>query len=296
MEATKNEDAPDNPDRSFNHMDPERRQFLENALKALTVDVVEQLQTAAKTLGSTENSEEEKLEALELILEYIDDIDTAIDFCKIGGLSVLLPSLSSPYPSVRSKSASIVAELAQNNPYCQKELLDANALPKLMELLSETETATSGIHAISCLVRSYEPTLAAFIDIGGLECLLGCLQQTDQEKLIIRALFLLNSLCADFPEVRDELVKLKAVEQIISVLTPSAEYDVRLETTLSALCLLTDNSDAISRCQTSDLNLRQTIDDIIQLAGDKPECREAVEYCEQLRQKVFDTKFESTDR
>lgn len=269
---------------------------LENALKALTVDVIEQLQKAAQKLGSDDASEDDKLEALETILDYTDDIDTAIDFCKIGGIFLLLPSLSSSYTKVRAKAASLVGELSQNNPYCQKELLQAEVLPKLVDLLNDTETATNGIHAISCLVRSYEPSLAAFIEIGGLECLLGCLQKIDQEKLIVRSLFLLNSLCVDFPAVRNELVKLKAVDHVTAVLEPKEEYDVRLETTLSVLCLLTENTDALERCRSADLNLRQTIDDIIKLAGNKPECRETVEYAQALKEKVFSTNIEATDR
>lgn len=296
MEATKEEDAPDNPSRNLAAMDPERRQFLENALKALTIDVVEELQRAAQVLASDTATEDEQLEALETIMEYVIDIDTAIDFCKIGGLTNLLPCLNSPYPKVRATAASLIAELAQNNPYCQKALLDVDVLPKLIALLNDSETATNGIHAISCLVRSYEPTLTAFIDVGGLECLIGCLQQIDQQKLIIRALFLLNSLCADFPDVRAEFINLKVVEHIIELLKPVDEYDVSVETALSVLCMLTDSTDAINRCQTSELNLKQTIDSIIELADDKPECREIVEYAQILLQKVFNSTETTTDR
>lgn len=296
MEATKDEDAPENPNRNIAAMDPERRQFLENALKALTIDVVEVLQKAAQILAFDTATEDEHLEALETIMEYVIDIDTAIDFCKIGGLTNLLPCLHSPYPKVRSTSASLIAELAQNNPYCQKALLDADVLPKLIELLNEPETATNGIHAISCLVRSYEPTLTAFIDVGGLECLIGCLQQIDQQRLIIRALFLLNSLCADFPNVRAEFIKLKVIEHIIELLKPVDEYDVSVETALSVLCMLIDSPDAINRCQTSELNLKRTIDCIIALAGDKPECREIVEYAQILLQKIFNCTETTTDR
>lgn len=272
--------------------------FLENALKALTIDVIEQLQKAAEVIGSDSSSEDEKLDALETILNYTDDIDTAIDFCKIGGLFVLSPCLSSPYPQIRSKAALLVAELAQNNPYCQKALLEADILPKLMGLLSENETATDGLRAVSCLVRSYEPCLAAFIDIGGLECLLGCLQHVDEEKLLTRAMFLLNSLCIDFPAVRDELIKLKIIDLILPTIQPKSEYNILLETTLSVLCLFTEDSEAITRCQLSEFNLKSQLEEIIQMAGDKPECKEIVEYSETLLKRLFDSKLdvEITDR
>lgn len=296
MEATKSEDAPENPDRQFAPMDPERRQFLENALKTLTIDVVEELQKAAHVLASDTATEDEQLVALETIMEYVIDIDTAIDFCKIGGLTNLLICLNSPFAKVRATSASLIAELAQNNPFCQKALLDVDVLPKLIALLNESDTATNGIHAISCLVRSYEPTLTAFIEVGGLECLIGCLQQIDHQKLITRALFLLNSLCADFPDVREEFIKLKVVEYIIEILKPVDEYDVSVETALSVLCMLTESTDAINRCQTSELNLKSIIDNIIELAGDRPECREIVEYAQLLLRKVFNSTESTTDR
>lgn len=262
----------------------------------MTVDVVKQLEQATRQLTSETTSEPEQVCAIDTIVDYVDNMDNANDFCKIGGLSIILPCLSSKYAKVRSGAASLVAELAQNNPYCQQQLLDASTLPKLIDLLSEPNTATYSIHAISCMVRNYEPALAAFIDIGGLECLLGCLQKTDEEKLIIRSLFLLSAICSEFPPVRDELIKLKAVEQIIATLRPTAEYDVRLETTLSALCLFTENPDAVARCHDSELNFRETIEEILKVTKDKPECQETIEYCNTLKERVYTAQRDSTDR
>ncbi|XP_055305643.1 hsp70-binding protein 1 [Sitodiplosis mosellana] len=298
MEATKEEDAPSRENHVHERMDPERRQFLENALKALTIDVIEQLQTAAETIGSETATEDMKVNAMDTILNYVDDIDTAIDFCKIGGLFVLLPCLCSPYSAIRKKSARLVAELAQNNPYCQQQLLAADVLPKLMDLLTESETAIDGIRAISCLVRSYEPCLNAFTEIGGLECLLGCLQQSEQEKLITRAAFLLNSLCNDFPRIKDELIKLKVIEMIIPLIQPSTEYNICLETLLSALCSLTESNEAIERCRTVEFNFASTLDEIIKVAHDKDECKEIVEYSRLLLKNIFDSEKdgENTDR
>lgn len=259
--------------------------------------MIEEIQKAANVLESPTSSEDEKIDALTTIIDYVDSIDTANDFCKIGGLDILLPLITSEYPRIQSMSASLVAELAQNNPFCQKRLLDANVLSKLMSLLSEPQTATNGIHAISCLVRSYEPCLKAFTEVGGLECLLGCLQPVSEEKLIVKSLFLLSSLCADYPYIRDDLVKLGAVEQIISLLKPTSEYDVQLETALSTLRSLTDNCDAIARCKEVDVNLKETLEDIISKCGQKAECTEIVEYCQSLLQNVFnDSQADSTDR
>lgn len=260
--------------------------------------MVEQLQKAAEAIGSTTISEEDKLDAMELILDYIADIDTAVDFCKIGGLFVLKPSLASEYATVRCKAASIVAELAQNNPYCQKELLEMDFLPAIMNLLSEKETTPEGLRALSCLVRSYEPCLNAFIDIGGIECLLGCLQQTDHEKTITRTMFLLSSLCGDFPSLRDKLVDLKVIDLIVAAVQPREEYSICMETALSVLCAFTENADAVERCRTIELDLEKMLNEIIKLANNKPECQETIAFSELLLKRVFYNRndVEVTDR
>lgn len=297
MDATKPEDPP-NSGHQIGQMDPEQRQFLENALKALTIDVIEQLQKAAEIIGSESTTENMKSDAMDTILSYVDDIDTAMDFCKIGGLFVLLPCLSSPCSTIRKKAALLVAELTQNNPYCQKQLLEADVLPNLMDLLRESETAMEGIRAISCLVRSYEPSLEAFTEIGGLECLLGCMQTHQAEKLVTRAGFLLNSLCVDFPGIKDDLIKLKAIEIISPLIQPSADYNVCLETLLSALCSLTECPEAVERCRTGGINFANTLETIVKLGSDKPECKEMVEYSQKLLKRVFDSRQEAevTDR
>lgn len=259
---------------------------------------MEQLQKAAEAIGCDGIGEDDKLEAMELILSYVDDIDTAIDFCKIGGLYVLKPSLSAEYPAVRCKAASIVAELAQNNPFCQKELLEMDFLPVIMNLLSEKETTPDGLRALSCLVRSYEPCLNAFIDIGGIECLLGCLQQVNEEVALTRAMFLLSSLCTDFPSLREKLIKLKVVDLVVGAIQPQANYSVCLETALSVLCIFTEDAEAAERCRAMELNFDKTLEEVITLADKKPECQETIEYSELLLKRIFENRadVEVTDR
>lgn len=58
-------------------MSPERRQFLEDALKSLTIDVVEQLSKAMMTLMDKSSSEEDQVQSLEVVTNFVEDIDTA---------------------------------------------------------------------------------------------------------------------------------------------------------------------------------------------------------------------------
>ncbi|CAG9797089.1 unnamed protein product [Chironomus riparius] len=286
MEATKNED-PTVPS-EFHQMDPERRRFLEEALKSMTVDVVEELNKAMKTLIGGNASEDDQVHALEVVTNFVADIDTANDFFKIGGFCIIFPCLNSSYSVVRSETALLIGELAQNNPFCQQHLLDHQVLPKLIELLSdEPEVAVNSFHAISCIVRSYEPGLASFIEIGGLECILGLIQCQDQEKLIIKSMFLISSFSKDFPPVRDELVKLDAIKRIADTLEPKSEYDTRLEQILSALDALIETNEAIERCRNNKINLKEKLERVISLGEGKEDCREQIEYSKRLIAKLF---------
>lgn len=205
VEATRSEDAPPQA-ANMAPMDPERRRFLEEALNSMTVNVVHQLEAAGRVLTNAESTEEEQNQALECLLDYADNIDTANDFCKIGGLEIVLPLLDSthPFDSVQSNAASLIAELSQNNPFCQAKMHELNALSKLLPLLTKADICLNAIRAISSLSRNYEPIAASFIDMGGLECLLGCLQ-FDNCKLKIQSTFLLSSLCTEYPELRSKM-------------------------------------------------------------------------------------------
>jgi hsp70-interacting protein len=125
-------------------------------------------------------------------------------------------------------------------------------------------------------VRSYEPGLASFIDIGGLECMLGVIQCKDQEKLVIKSMFLMSAFSKDFPLVRDELVKLNAIERITTVLEPKSEYDTCLEQSLSALSSLIESDDAIQRCRSGKINLREKLEKIILAGKGKEECQVSI--------------------
>lgn len=156
-------------------------------------------------------------------------------------------------------------------------MLDIEVLPKLIEMLSEeTEVATHSFHAISCIVRSYEPALASFIDIGGLECILELIQRQDQEKLIIKSMFLISSFSQDFPPVRDELVKLDAINRVASTLEPKSEYDTRLEQTLSALDSLIKSADEVTRFCSNKTNLLEKLEKVISLGRGKDECNVSI--------------------
>lgn len=295
MEATRAEDAPNRS--AYHEMDPERRRFLEEAIRSMTIDVVEQIQNAMKILIEGQASADEQKQALESVTDFIENIDTANDFYKIGGFCILLPGLESPHVYVRQGTAELIGELAQNNPFCQEHLLELNVLPKLIELLTdETNVANHALHAISCIIRNNESGLRAFLDIGGIECLIGVLE-SGQEKLMIKTAFLLSNLCVEDTKLRDDVIKFGAVERLIRHIGPRTEYDPLVETSLSALYVLTESKTAIMQCQEPRLNFYRTLEDIKKESEDKDEFQECIGYSEGLIKRCFAaTTPEETDR
>lgn len=58
-------------------MSEEDRKFLEEALKSMTVDVVEELNKAMRILIDGNASEDDQVQALEVVTNFVADIDTA---------------------------------------------------------------------------------------------------------------------------------------------------------------------------------------------------------------------------
>lgn len=280
----------------------------------MTVSVVRELEAGLQLLSNPVATEEEQNSAIEHILDYADNIDNANDFCKIGGMPVILSRLdpNQTYDSVKSNSASLIAELAQNNPFCQSKLLELDALNLLLPLLSNDTVCVNALRAISSLSRNFEPTTTLLIEMGGLECLVGCLQ-SNNDRLKIQTSFLLRALCLENPELAgkihisnrfilpinnylsfiyiDKLTHMNAINLIASQIVVQGEYSAQLEATLSLIHLLASSSElASNRCCLPELHLQTKCNEIIQLCESKPECQEITQYCLYMLHRLADPK------
>lgn len=212
-----------------------------------------------------------------------------LDFQKIGGFSIIIPCLNSEYADVRGETALLIGELAQNNEFCQRHLLEQNIMPKLIELVSKDDPAVSthALHAVSCLSRNFEPGMKEFLSMGGLECLVCLIENKESEKLQIKSLFLISAFCQESDSVREQLVALNAVEKIVANIEVKDEYSTHLEQSLAALVNLTESSEAIKRSQKNDVKLLEKLEQIISAGKNKEECQEQVEYSQTLKKLVF---------
>ncbi|CAH1971471.1 unnamed protein product [Acanthoscelides obtectus] len=207
MEATKAEDAPH--DSEFQAMDDERRTFLENALKALTVDVVEELQRQINILKNVEQVKADDdptrySDAIDKILEFIDDIDTSNDFHKIGGFMILFPCLRSPHPRIRVGGCELLAVLCQNNPYCQQVIIDNGFVSELLRIVEKDEdinVCIKALYALGGITRDNREALEQLLSHNGLEVVVNTLKRNN-EKLITKATFMLSAFCRMIPELK----------------------------------------------------------------------------------------------
>ncbi|KAL9906491.1 hsp70-binding protein 1 isoform 1-T1 [Glossina fuscipes fuscipes] len=277
---------------TYDEMDHERKAFLENAFKSMTIDVMEELSQAISVLEDNSTSNAQKSNALNLIRDHIDNIDFANSFVKLGGTNILIECLKSHDENVRIAAINIVAEMSQNNAFCQKHFLEHNILKLLITYLNDNEDlVSSSLYAISALVRGFEPGAAELIAIGGLELVVNCLN-TSFTRAFIKACFLISTLSTEYMLVRviflllDEFVKLGAFEKLANFLEVITDFDVKMEALLRAMAELSQ-SKKFKPDEELKGHIIKTLHDIISQNEKLPQCEEIVEYSNTLLDKLI---------
>lgn len=307
MEATKAEDAPGNS--TLGPMDEESKKFLEEALKSLTVDIAKVLQDCIKVLSDIEkiksiSCEEEPPEdvrvAFSNLLEFIDDIDIANDFYKLGGFAIFPVCYGSENPIIRSRASTLLAELCQNNPYCQARTLECGLLSILLNILSNEENEQvliKTMYAVSCAVRDFDPNCQELLKQNGIDILLKGLRSSCV-TLQTKSAFLITYLCKTYPQVKKQFV----IEGVVQHLTEniSKGRDESSEHILSALhSLVEDNEEYILNiCREPELKMNSVLNKHLQdpVLGGNTDYIEERDYCKDILQIVFSNyKCEASD-
>jgi len=272
-------------------LDDEKREFLENVFKSITVDVIKELCEALdvlKDIQSGQKSESEYEEALEKISDFIDNIDFANDFCKIGGFQVLQACLDSGHSGVRWRAAGIVGECSQNNPFCQRAALDLGFLPTLLEMSEKDVDETcrvKAIFAVSCIVRDFLPAFEVFSNLDGFSVLLR-LMSTTIGKLKLKATFFLSSLLSTYPTIKGTLSEMGFVEDLVGL---SKEGGDLREHVLSCLALLIDGCpQALSAASQPSLQLRSFLHQLIEEGKGQESQNEELEYAKRILALVYE--------
>lgn len=232
----------------------------------MTIDVIDSLQKSINILIDSDKLKldsdiSEHVAAFETILEHVDMIDTAIDFHKIGGFTIFPPCLNCVREEIRSCACNVLAELCQNNPYCQHIVSGTDLMEQLLHLLDKDEEYSvqiKALYAISCNIREFDEGRARFLALGGLGIVLRAFQRPN-EKLLMKATFLLDYVVSRQSKLREELIAMDIIpvlaHHIMQERQPSHQY------LLSLLWLLVlDNPVALDICTNPELDLARILD------------------------------------
>ncbi|EDV97388.1 GH16834, partial [Drosophila grimshawi] len=257
-----------------------RNDFLQGALQSINAD--SSLQDALLILKSESTNIQQKLDSLNVIRDKIDDIDHANSLVKVGGISIILQLIKIPDYNLRPNAICIVAEMSQNNEFCQKYFYNEHLIPVLTSTMNDGDDflGRSSIFAVSSLIQNFSPGLNEFLRINGIRSLVSCLN-SKHDSVYIRAAFLIASLASNISAVRELIYKENAVSILLGNLENKNEYDNKLESTLSALSALSTN---FNWSTTQKQNAQaQTI--LKQLVGNKQlleECEEMVNFARNI--------------
>jgi len=285
LEATKTEDAPSIPSDPAAHlaaMEPERRQWLEEAINNMSVDMVQQLGNGIKVLLDPEADLDNKEEVLDCLEDWLGTIDMSCNFHKIGGFVALKQCLASPHPSLRSGAAHLVGEVSQNNPYCQDKLLEEGFLELLLQQLdtdSDPHCQVKALYAISCLAREHREGLAKLSQLDGWSVLVRAVQREDP-KLRTKGCFLISSAAMVDSKVVEEMVNMGLVLQLAHIL--GAPHELSHEHVLNTLLTLVRGSNQARDEARAVTGLLDCLEQRVKEVGGKEEGEEAVQYCHQL--------------
>lgn len=159
---------------------------------------VDDVQYALTNLKDESVSMAEKLECLDIIRDNIDDIDAANSFVKTGGITTILEYIRLPNCDLRPQSIYIVAEMAQNNEFCQNYFVNEKIIPVLIPTMNDAdeELARGSIYAISSLIQNFPTGLKEFLQSNGIQTLLSCLSSS-HVTVYIKSAFLIASLSSN---------------------------------------------------------------------------------------------------
>lgn len=295
MEASNSQGT--NNESQFQPLDEERKEFLKQTLSSLSINMVEELQKALKVLSNVvdlrpDDDTSEHEAALETIADFVDSIDVANDFYKIGGFSIFGPCLNSPHSGIRWRAAEVIAELAQNNPFCQDRILETGLFPTLLNMIDTDPAETvrvKALYAVSCIVREH-PMSLKYMDINDGYSVLLRAMQSSLKKLQIKSAFLLSSLCSKegVNDLKSMLVNMGLIEQATGLLAMDDLLPEIRDQLLSIVDALTsdDIPVALQECRRPELCFQSTLERYVKELKQE-ENPDQIDACNRILKKVF---------
>ncbi|XP_037567940.1 hsp70-binding protein 1 [Dermacentor silvarum] len=182
-------------------LEASRIQWLTRAMQELLVNPYDEMRRSLRNirecLRESHNIGRVLVACIANVQQFIDVVDYAKDFEKMGGFQVLPELLDYPSSLVRVGTCALIAELVQNNPHCQRAALrSASRLLRLLNTETDDEVRCKSLYALSCMVRQNKDAYANFEKLGGPVVLRRVLFETTNRRLKTKASFLVAALCS----------------------------------------------------------------------------------------------------
>lgn len=290
LETTAKEDASGALQSNIEPMDPDRRAWLEQALKSMTVDttrqLLENLALVKETVSQLQKDPNHNIpvqktsSAIEVLTDLCEEIDYAVDFAKLDGFSIFEPLIHCNHEELIVKACELIAALAQNNPICQVIAMKTRLLERLIDFVDmkneqkHIKARSYALYAISSIIRSNQEVREHFeTQIDGLTALLHLMdyQQLDQmldsksrsdesrgssvywwRKLRIRSVFLFQTLCSESAHASNFFFEKQAMKQLSDQLRNSHDPEIR-EHLLLAMKVFLQSLDTSKRVEALNL-------------------------------------------
>lgn len=123
-------------------------------------DPIRQMKEIIQELNEIENPSTSDVEKVEILYEKLTnlvcDIDLALDFCKLDGLSLVDKYLKSDSEEIRVLFISLVSIIAQDNVEVQHRLFETDLLDRFLNIIRDSTNSTVGFwHLLGCVIRFF---------------------------------------------------------------------------------------------------------------------------------------------
>jgi len=219
---------------------------MEILLDVLRVSLDEMKQGNNDSTVHSEEAVEKKTKALEGLLDFVENIDLASDFVKLGGIDVLLPYVTCGCEPLAWRCSEILATSVQNHPKNEKQALEKGCLGIFVGVVnkksSSAKETVKALLGVSSLVRGEDRVdgLGTFLGkYAGFDMLLSVCEGSEERfdlrcrrKATFLLRFVVEQIASKFARKKVAIRCLDVLPKLIG--EESTDYSVR-EHTLAIL-------------------------------------------------------------
>lgn len=209
-------------------MSPEQQKWLKEALESVVINEVKEMKVILQQLESelqstpTTNSET-SIQLVESLLNLLQNSDSAINFCKVGGPILMLDMASNKSfcPELRAVCCQMIAESTQNNHYVQDfmtKLPFCDLQPIILDAKSSSRLVFAALGALSAILKGNNlVNKRLFVSQNGVQFLLAFLESQSEEKSLSKGLSILSDILYFKSHLAFDILTVSDQNQLVSV-------------------------------------------------------------------------------